>query len=797
MSPKSQQSRTRLVLIDAHAVLHRAYHALPGFTTANGQPTGALYGLATMLVKLVSDLQPDYVAACYDVAQATHRDEVYEDYKAGRAETDQELVDQIKESERIFEAFSIPVYKSPGFEADDLLGTISAAYKERDDIEVIIASGDMDTMQLVDDDKVKVYTMKKGIQETVMYDKEAVRDRFGFGPEYLPDFKGLSGDSSDNIPGIKGIGEKTATTLIQRIGHIEDMYEMLEHNRDALTDAGIKERTIGLLEDGKDEAEFSKMLATIRYDAPVEFELPDTPWPERVDISEAQEIFQEYEFRNLDDRLADALGKEKAANAADTAGEELSDTDKAELPIMLWLLDSTMTTPSIKDVFQVTKTSSPDEARQVLRERLEKRGMLELFETIERPIIPVVREMTERGIKLDRAYLETLSKEYHEKLEEIEAAIYKEAGREFNINSPQQLAEVLFDELGLTPKNHKKTSTGQRSTAESELRKLEGEHPIIDHILEHRELAKLLGTYIDALPPLLDEKDRLHAEFLQAGTTTGRMASQNPNLQNIPIRSEDGRRIRNAFVATEGFQLAAFDYSQIELRVAAFLSGDSKLINTFKQGNDIHTAVAAEVFEVAPEEVDKEMRRKAKVINFGILYGMGVNALKDNLGTDRKEAQQFYNSYFEKFDELAAYIDRIKQETREKGYTETYFGRRRYFEGIDSPLPQVRASAERMAINAPVQGTAADILKIAMRDVEAWRREQGYEDKLFCLLQVHDELIYEIHNDIFEGAVERITELMQQVMSTDETSGVPLKVEAEAGPSWGEMRSIEDRSKQG
>jgi len=791
MAQKSQQPRKRLVLIDAHAVIHRAYHALPRFSTSQGVPTGALYGLSTMLMKLIGDLKPDDVAACYDVPEPTHRAEMFEDYKSGRQEADTELVEQLKVSEQIFEAFSIPVYKAPGFEADDLLGTISAAYKDRDDVEIIIASGDMDTMQLVDNDRVKVYTMKRGIQETVLYDEDGVRERFGFSPEYLPDFKGLSGDPSDNIPGIKGIGEKTATTLIETFGHIEDIYKTLESSRDQCTDAGIKERIATLLENGKDEAEFSKRLATIRLDAPIEYDMPETPWGERVDVDAAQEIFQTYEFRNLDERLAEVLGEEKTAQAASTADTaDVSVEDEKELPIALWVLDSSMTNPTMKDVFRATKAQTAEEARRTLMQQLEERGLRTVFDTIERPIIPLVQQMTARGVKIDKTYLEQLSREYHRELSKIEKKIYDAVGHEFNINSPKQLSEVLFDELGLSLKNHKKTSTGKRSTAEPELQKMRDMHPVVDHVLEHRELSKLLGTYIDAIPPMLDNRSRLHAAFLQAGTTTGRMASQNPNLQNIPIRREQGQRIRNAFVATEGHRLSAFDYSQLELRIAAFLSGDTKLIETFTNHEDIHTAVAAEVFEVAPSNVDKEMRRKAKVINFGIMYGMGVNALKTNLGTDRREAQQFYNSYFEKFHELADYVEHTKAQAHERGYTETYFGRRRYFEGIDSAMPQIRASAERMAINAPIQGTEADILKIGMRDVDQWLTHNTYQDHAHCLLQVHDELIYEIREEVFDKVAPQIKATMEAVMSPEQTSGVPLVVEAEAGSNWGSMEDL-------
>ncbi|MEX0672592.1 MAG: DNA polymerase [Candidatus Paceibacterota bacterium] len=799
-SAKNEQDKKRLVLLDAHAILHRGYHALPAFSTTKGEPTGALYGLSTILVKLIGDLKPDYIVACYDLPEPTHRHEAYDAYKQGRKATDEELISQIINSREIFAAFGIPMYEAPGFEADDLLGTAVEQFKERDDIDIVIASGDMDTMQLVDDKRVQVYTMKKGIQDTVMYDEDAVKARFGFGPKLLPDYKGLAGDPSDNIPGVAGIGEKTATLLIQAFGSIEKIYKTLKKSPEKFEEAGIKKRVVTLLEENKDEAEFSKMLATIRLDAPVEFTLSDREWRDGIDFEKTREVFQRFEFRNLEQRLREVIAtedertkmEEEKEQRAQVQKSDINQDELAETAIALWLVNSSTTSPTLEDVLAYANATAFAEAREVIFQKLKENELENVFYQIEKPIIPIVAKMRERGIVIDRTYLAGLSEKYHIELDRIEKKIHTLAGREFNINSPKQLGEVLFDELSLAPKNHRKTSTGARSTAESELRKLEGEHEIIDCILQHRELSKLLGTYIDAIPDGLDTHDRLHAEFLQAGTTTGRMSSQNPNLQNIPIRTELGRNIRNAFVASEGYVLAALDYSQIELRVSAFLSGDAKLIKAFKDREDIHTAVAAEVFEVPVEEVDKEMRRKAKVINFGIIYGMGVNALKTNLGTDRKEAQQFYNRYFEKFSGLAKYLEHLKDEAHQQGYSETLFGRRRYFEGLDSRLPQVRAGAERMAINAPIQGTAADILKIAMKRVDEKLCERADDKQTYLLLQVHDELVYEVPEGLVDQIVPLIEEAMESVLSEEETKGVPLAAEAEVGKNWGEMKSIEN-----
>lgn len=784
----------RLVLLDANAILHRAYHALPDFSSQKGEPTGALYGLAAMLLKIIEDLKPDYLVACFDMAEPTHRHEAYEAYKAGRAKTDDELVAQIQRAHDVFAAFGIPIYEKAGFEADDILGTVVEEVTGRKDLDLIIASGDMDTLQLVDDKRVRVYTLKKGIRDTILYDEDAVKERFGFAPELLADFKGLRGDPSDNIIGIAGIGEKTATELIQHFGGIEDMYKKLKKDEKAFEQKGIKPRIVGLLKENEEEALFSKELATIRRDAPIDFALPEQTWREALDVSRVLSLFNELSFRTLAARVKQEFGQEPQGTEADVSftqpPEEIDERELRETAVALWLLQSDTTNPTRDDILAYGKTDSFTEARATIMADLRANGLERVYEDIEKPLIPIIQRMTDRGIKIDRTRLAELSKTYHGELQKREKRIHKHAGEEFNINSPRQLATVLFDKLELGGRNLKKTATGMRSTRESELEKLRDAHPIIEEILQYRELQKLLSSYIDPLPDMLDDDNRLHASFSQTGTTTGRMSSQNPNLQNIPIRTDLGRAIREAFIAEKGFVLASFDYSQIELRVAAMLSGDDKLVEIFRTGGDIHTSVASEVFEVPPEHVDHEMRRRAKVINFGILYGMGVNALRANLGTSRAEAQEFLTDYFHKFSGLAHFIEHMKGEARRKGYTETLFGRRRYFEGINSPLPQIRSSAERMAVNAPIQGTQADIIKLAMVRIDAWIEERELREQVHLLLQVHDELVFEIAEKRIEEAGREIVGIMNSILSSDETSGIPLKVDAEAGESWGEMQKL-------
>lgn len=771
----------KLILFDAHAIIHRAYHALPEFATAKGEPTGALYGLSAMLIKIIDTLHPDFLVACFDLPGPTYRHQAYEAYKAGRAKTDDNLVTQLERAKDVFTAFGVPIYSHPGFEADDVIGTVVAELKKEKNIEIVIATGDMDALQLVDDKKVQVYTLKKGINDTILYDEKKVVDRFGFGPKFLIDYKGLRGDPSDNIIGVKGIGEKTATILIQEFGTIENIYKNLEKVK-------LSDRVKTLLKENEEEALFSKTLATIRTDAPINFVLPPT-WKESLNLDKLLNLFQELEFRTMGERVKNLLGDKSLK--AETVALTFDSEEEKELRLALWVIDSNMTNPSLEDVLRFSKAKTVEEARKVIETELDRRKVRKVFEEIEKPIMRVVEEMNKRGVKVDKKILSNLSLKYHKELSRIEKTIWKEAGEEFNVNSPKVLSDILFNKLQLAEKRQKKTPTGALSTKESELEKLKDKHPIISLVLEYRELSKLLSTYIDAIPPLLDKSSRLHSTFILAGAATGRMASNNPNLQNIPNKTALGRAIRNAFVAEKGFKLVALDYSQIELRIAAVLSKDKKLIEIFKNGEDIHAGVAMRIFKVPQDKVDKGMRTKAKTINFGILYGMGVNALKANLGVDRKEAQEFYDKYFQTFTGLAGYLDKVKAEADKKGYTETMFGRRRYFAGMKSPLPYVRAQAERMAINAPMQGTQADIIKIAMRQIDEYIRSEGKSDEMRLILQVHDELVYEVKDSLVEEAAKYFKEIMENAFAGKETFGVPIIAEASAGDNWGEMEQVD------
>ncbi|MFA5999648.1 MAG: DNA polymerase [Candidatus Paceibacterota bacterium] len=794
------KDKKTLVLLDSHAIIHRAYHALPEFLSSSGEPTGALYGLSNMLMKIITDLKPDYIVACYDLPQKTFRHEAYDGYKAGRAKTDDALIVQLQNSRKIFEAFNIPIYDAPGFEADDVLGTIVHQLQGDKKINIIIASGDMDTMQLVDDKKVQIYTLKKGINDTILYNEDAVVSRFGFKPKLLPDYKGLRGDTSDNIIGIKGIGEKTATILISTFGTIEEIYKNIKKDEEKFKKIGLTPRIIELLKDNEEEALFSKTLASIRLDAPIIFKIPEKTFWESADLKKIEQAFALFEFRSLFARLKGFFSKNSSARL-EGFSESLEakpsaptkDVDSKmlkEASIALWLINSDISNPKLEDILLFGKTDSFKVAYENIFKKLKEKNLDKVYEEIEKPLIKIVDGMQKYGILIDKKYFSKLSDEYHKELDKLTAKIYKMAGSEFNINSPKQLGEVLFEKMGMKS-GKKKGASGSFSTKISVLEELEEGNPIITEIISYRELQKLLSTYIDVIPQMTSGDGRLHAQFIQNGTTTGRFSSSDPNLQNLPIKSELGRRIRDGFVAGEGYKLVACDYSQIELRVAAMLSGDEKMTKIFHEGKDIHTGVASFVFNVPMDKVDSEMRRRAKVINFGIIYGMGVTALRKNLGGTREEAQKFYDNYFNQFSGVRDYLEEVKKFAIKNSYTETLFGRRRYFPNINSRIPFLKNMAERTATNAPIQGTAADLIKLAIRYVEEDLEKAGILGEVHLVLQIHDELVYEIKESVLDQASKIIEKAMEGVLSRSYLhykSEVPLVVHSGFGDNLGQVK---------
>jgi len=784
------KDKKKLVLLDAHAIIHRAYHALPDFESKTGEPTGALYGLVSMLLRIINNLKPDYIIACYDLPEKTFRHEAYDHYKAGRKKTEPALVGQLEKSRDVFKSFNVPIYDSPGFEADDILGTIVEKLKKQQNLDIVIASGDLDTLQLVEGDRVQIFTLKKGITDTIFYNETAVMERFNFLPKLMVDYKGLRGDPSDNIIGVAGIGEKTATTLIKEIGSLEEIYKKLKHDEVFFKKIGISDRIVKLLKENKEEAFFSKTLAQIRRDAPINFSLPKKEWRNTVDTQEIETLFKTLGFKSLFDRFYKSFPK-----AGDIKLETVfvSGDDAEESQIGLWLLNSEKTNPSNNDVLEYTGSDNFKDAREKILKELKNRGLEYVFQEIELPIVLIIKKMEEQGVLIDKNYLKKLSLEYHKKLAILEKKIWEKAGQEFNINSPNQLAEILFNKLQLIPTDGRrisKTKGGVRSTKISELEKLQGSSPIIDYIIDYRELQKLLSTYIDSIPKILGKDNRLHANFIQTGTSTGRFSSSNPNLQNIPIRSNLGKRIRNAFIAPKGFKLVAFDYSQIELRAVAFLAQDEQLLKILEAGKDVHTAVSSKVFEVPENKVTEDMRRRAKVINFGIIYGMGISALQKNLKSTREEAKQFYDNYFKQFPQVETYLEEVKKFAKDMNYTETLFGRKRYFQGLKSRIPFIRAMAERMAQNAPIQGTVADIIKLAIKDAERLLIDAGLNKKVHLILQIHDELIYEVPEDEVEKVSQIIQSAMEKAIPSDyfkNKKKISLVVKVSSGYNWGEM----------
>ncbi len=835
--------KKRLVLLDSHALLHRGYHAMPGFSTHDGRPTGALFGFVKMILKMKDELKPDYVIACFDRKEATFRHEAYENYKAHRAKSDDELVSQIIEAPRICNALNIPVYSLAGFEADDLLGTIVEELKNInfecsentncDELEVFIASGDMDTMQLVDKgNHVKIYTLKKGLGETIVYKYDDVIKKFGFTPEQIPDYKGLRGDTSDNIIGIKGIGEKTATTLLSLFGNIEKMYELIHSDIEKFKavckekkENKITDRIINLIIEGEEEAIFSKTLATIRKDAPINFSLPKKEWLENFNDEEFIKICNEFEFRSFRDVFRkrnfvnNAVSKSEdnlniggldlgeAENILDDKEDKAINEENvnkdllAELKVMLNLINSEITNPDLETILNETGAFDADDAKDKLVKTLKDENLFDLYEKIERPIISILKEMKKNGIYLDTNILKEQSEIFGKRLKVLEKEIHKDAEEEFNISSPKQLGYILYEKLKLGEKI-KKTAGGALSTNAAQLEKLKENNKIVRDVLEYRELSKLLSTYIDTLPNHIEGDGKIHSSFIQTGSSTGRFSSEAPNLQNLPVKSEDGLSVRKAFLSETGFKFISIDYSQIDLRSMAILSKDPNLLDIFKAGTDVHTGVAARVFKVKESEVNSEMRRHAKTINFGILYGMGVSALKESMKVDRKEAQEFYDEYKKTFKVMIEYLEKVKADAFKNGYTETLFKRRRQVPLLKSKLPFLKAQGERIAINAGVQGTTADILKLAMIDVDEYIKKNNLEKEIKILLQIHDELVFEIKNELIEKESENLKNIFENVLvkrlkdkeweniflQDTAVDVVPLKTESKNGKSLYDLK---------
>lgn len=860
-----------IVLIDAHAFIHRAFHALPPLTSRDGEPVGAVYGVASILIKLFKDLEPTHVIAAFDLPGKTFRHDAYEDYKAQRPDTPDDLISQFALVRKMFEAFNIEVRDAEGFEADDVIGTLAKKFSKTKDARIIIASGDHDTLQLVDKEKVLVYTMRKGMNDTVLYDEAAVLERYQFLPEQLPDFKGLKGDPSDNIIGVKGIGDKTATAIIHEYKNLTGLYEALS-KKNFERPSWMTPRIEGLLREGEEDALFSRELALIQCDTPLEITLKEAEWNIADTTATAEAFLQKLHFPSLIERLRGITKKSSpepeleqptiTGGTPKKPGEISSDIFKKilkEREITVFYEDESLIILFEENLYSISEKLHKELVKEIIKKKtqlighdvkrvlhffgeqsreleiqfdtlladqllrlnpttltlievarawvgyegeniyeammltpsiikrlgkeLNVKNASKIYYGLELPLIPILAAMEDAGMGVDSKILIKLSKSLTKELELLEKKIHKLAGHEFNIASPKQLSEILFTEMDISTKGMKKTTTKAVSTASNELEKIGEEHEIVGEVLRYREVAKLLSTYITPLPRLIGQDKKIHTTFNQIGASTGRFSSQDPNLQNIPIRHKEGVEIRRAFVSGKGRSFLSFDYSQIELRIAAALSKDKIMLDVFKKGEDIHTATAAAIHGVALDKVTKDMRRQAKVVNFGIIYGMGSTALSQLLRISRTDASAYLDDYFETFSGVADYLEHTKNFAREHGYVETFYGRRRYIPAIKGGQFRAVREAERMATNMPVQGTGADIVKRAMIALEKEFGFRAGNPEIAMLLQVHDELLFEVE----DKSIKKVTPIIKDIMEGASDLAVPLIVDVRSGKNWGDL----------
>lgn len=755
--------KKKLLLIDGHALFHRAFHAVPNMTAPDGFPTGAIFGFLSMLFKALKDIRPTHALVTFDMPGGTYRDKLSGDYKATRKAPADELMMQLPKLHEILQALDIPIYEKVGYEADDLLGII--CHKTPKDVLNIIVTGDLDLLQLIDN-HTHVYRFKVGFSEIQIFDTDKMVEVYGLHPSQWVDYKAIRGDTSDNIPGVPGIGEKGGLELVKTFGSLDGIYEAVVKE-----DKRIKAGTLKKLVEGKTKAYLSYKLAHIDQKNHLEFDF-DATLLDKYDQPKALELLHAIGIKALDARMPGGL--EVAAQAVKAEVKPVSARKnkliktELEAQIAAYLLN-----PGQREYDTSDWTA--------LANGLEEKGLVKVYTEIELPLAPVLEKMKERGIKLDLEWLSDLSKQLEKRINKLTKDIHGHAGGEFNIASPKQMQEVLFERLQIPTDNIKKNKkSGGISTAAGELEKMRGLHPIIELIFEYRELTKLKSTYVDALPELIGADGRIHTTYSQTIAATGRLSSNNPNLQNIPIRTELGNEVRKAFVADKGNILLSLDYSQIELRIAAALSGDAEMIKIFKAGGDFHTATAARIFNVAEAEVTPAQRRDAKTINFSVLYGVSAFGLSERSEMSRSEAAEHIKNYFKVFHQLKAYIDATIVLAKEQGYVANPLGRIRNFQDINSPNFAVRGAAERAAFNMPVQSLAADVIKMAMVQIDKDLPEAE------MLLSVHDELVFEVKKGEEGEYAGKVKKIMESVYDL----GVPLLVEAKAGPNWCEMEKI-------
>lgn len=832
-----------LLIVDGHSLLYRAYHALPPLTRPDGTPTGAVYGFTTMLLKAIDDIKPQGVVVAFDTPAPTFRHLAYEQYKAQREPSPDDFRVQVPLTKSLLEKLGIPHVVRDGFEADDVLGSL-ARRASADGHRALILTGDRDLLQLVGQGVEVLLTTKRGLSEVErLSEPQHVMQKLGVRPEQVPDLKGLMGDASDNIPGVAGIGEKSAVQLLSRYQSVEGIFESLEN----IQESRWKKALAGQY----DVAVHSRDLATI--DVTLDIEGPplgDAPF--RIDQNDAlRDSLKALGFDSLARRLfgaqteavaavqeeppvlqavktltewpqhAEILAVRPEARGYMLAGENISGYwDKAPCPpphqrlvgfsvkpwilnwpessrpqvldaeIALYLLDPSRSQYSIGMLMQMAggdPSAGDDDLHTMaavwpaVERLLESRGQHALFLNVEMPLVSVLARMEAHGLSVDRAQLTTLGAELDQSILRLQEEIYAASDGPFNINSPQQLGEVLFDRLGLPAS--KKTKTGYSTDADT-LEQLAPLHPVVEKVLAYRQLAKLKGTYVDGLMPLIGEDGRVHTHFNQTVTATGRLSSSDPNLQNIPVRLPMGRRVRRVFLPTEGRLFLAADYSQIELRILAHLSQDPTLLDAFRTGEDIHRRTAAEMFGLHPEEVTEELRSRAKAINFGIIYGISDFGLANNTGVSRHEAGEYIDRYFARYPGIRGFLDGAVEEARTHGYVTTMLGRRRYLPEIHAKNHARRQYAERTAMNTVIQGSAADLIKVAMVRVQTLQVQQRMESVL--VLQVHDELIW----DMVPEEEEALTRLAVDTMSQAMELTVPLVVDLKRGDNWENLKRI-------
>lgn len=775
----------KFLIIDSHGLIHRAFHALPPLTTPDGKPIGAVYGVAMMILKIIASHKPDYVVAAFDRPEPTLRKQRVETYKANRPPADQNLVVQFEPARELFETLGIRIVDRVGYEADDIIASLVKKFKK--DLEIVIVSGDLDTLQLVEPG-VTVETPKKSLGDIVVYDSAAVEERFGVPPKLIPDYKGLVGDVSDNIPGVAGIGPKSAAELLKTFGSLESAII----NADGTKGAGKK------LKENKESAVLSKELATMDSALPITEDIEafkSTP----PDENRVVPLLERFGFVSLIKRMGFKKEAQENTNQATLCSQNIAWNWKAvlknstgknfpgnaeDLSIMAWLIEpeknQKLSFEQACLLFRVgpgTVNERLNELSKKLQEKITTSGLEYVYREIELPLIPVLAQMEQVGVLVNCEKLERLEEKIREEISRIEKEILKISETPINLNSPQQVGTLLFEKLGISTKG-KKTPTGKIRTDRDTLDELRKEHPIVDLIISHREHSKTLSGFVSPIKELAKESGEVHTTFLQTAAATGRLASEQPNLQNIPQESPWSSSLREAFEARKGKTFLSFDYSQIELRVLAHVTKDIGLQEAFLGKRDIHTETAAKIFKIDPKDVSKSMRRTAKTLNFGIIYGMGVKAFAKASGLEIKEAQKIVDEYFRNFSKIKEWQNSIILNARTLGFVGNENGRKRYFGKERFP-----GEFDRPAINMPIQSFAADILKVAMKKTAKIARDYGAE----ILLSIHDELLFEVPDDMLK----KIEPIIRNAMESSVVLSVPITVEAKVGKTWGSMDPIE------